>query len=141
MRISDWSSDVCSSDFQAHFATQYVDQLRQLIETGLAQPVADTGEPWVAAPCLLDDTGGLHVWHHGAELQHFDDRVVEAVPLLTEQHGSWAVEPHQNGDRQHKRGKEHEQTPCKKPVTGCRGSVAQARQRPPCRRGDALAGY
>src|SRR3546814_4927896 len=35
---------------QAHFATQYVDQLRQLIATGLAQPVADTGEPWVAAP-------------------------------------------------------------------------------------------
>src|SRR3546814_11306836 len=47
MRISDWSSDVCSSDLEAYFSnfiegTRFdVQEARQIIETGRPMPARD----------------------------------------------------------------------------------------------------
>src|SRR3546814_8899227 len=68
MRISDWSSDVCSSDLQAHLAAQDVEELRQFVKAGAAQERADAGHARIGPTGRLLGTRILHRHLHCTEL-------------------------------------------------------------------------
>ena len=62
---------------QAHAAKQHVEQLRHLVDTGLADHPADGGHPWVAlrGPFTLFFFRCLHL--HGTELVHLKRTVMQ----------------------------------------------------------------
>src|SRR6201999_345147 len=69
-----------------------VEELRQLVEAGLADEAAHTGDARIV---LGHDLGGRRIGLvviERAELVDVDALIVEAEPLLAEQHGAGAVE-------------------------------------------------
>src|SRR3546814_880512 len=70
---------------EAHLAAQHVEQLRQFVKTGVAQPMARACDSGIMPPRLLHEAARrLRCRNHRAELENFDDGVVEAIALLTE---------------------------------------------------------
>ena len=76
---------------QGHLAAQHVDQLRQLVQAGAAQPASDRGDPRVVGARLHEPRAGVVA--HGAELQQLEHIVVEALARLAEQGGTGRVQP------------------------------------------------
>src|SRR3546814_4112712 len=116
MRISDWSSDVCSSDLQpseagSHAATRYRDQARRVFEVldrhlstrdWLAAgryTIADVATyPWVGSLTGLgfdwNDYPSLHAWFErlsarpaAIRLAAFRDRILSAIPAVLHEAG------------------------------------------------------
>ncbi len=72
---------------EAHVAEQHVEQLRQLVEAGGAQPAAGRRDARVA---LFEVEAVAHrdgVGDHGAELEDAKDPAMAADPFLTEEDG------------------------------------------------------
>ena len=76
---------------QRQLAAHHVEELRQLVQAGLADEAADAGDARIALGHELGRIGVGLVDEHRAELEHVDQLVVEAVALLAEQHRALAV--------------------------------------------------
>src|SRR5580692_687877 len=94
---------------QRQIALEYdVEELRQLVEAGLADEAPNAGD---AAVVLGHDLGGERIGLivvERAELEDVDALVVEAEPLLAEQHRARAVEFDGKRDQRHHRGGEQQ---------------------------------
>ena len=68
--------------YQAHISLQYIEELRHLVNTGLAQYSADRGDSWIVLgrPALLLFLFLLHF--HSTELVHLEWPVMKPHPLL-----------------------------------------------------------
>ena len=90
-----------------HLALQDVDQLRQLIKARAAQEPSNARHSRVVALGLLNF---LAVFGngHGSELEDPEDRVVLAVPALTEEDRSRAVELDRQSDQREQRRQKRE---------------------------------
>ncbi len=96
---------------QGHVAHEHVEELRQLVEAGAAQEAADAGDARVLPGGLAHGGGVGRVAQggvHGAELEHGDRLLREAVPALAVEDRPRGVEPDGEGHHQHQRG-EHDQ--------------------------------
>ena len=82
---------------------QHVEELRQLVDRGLADEPADAGDARIVLGHELGRIGVEHVGAHRAELVDLDQLVVEAVPLLLEEHRPLAVELDGDGGGDHDR--------------------------------------
>jgi hypothetical protein len=70
---------------------QHVEQLRQLIERGVAQQRTEPGHPWIVPRRLAAGAGaGAGLLPHGAELQHAEAVAVQTDALLAEHRRTWA---------------------------------------------------
>ena len=83
---------------------EHVEELRQLVEAGLADEAADAGDARIALGHELGRIGVGLVDVHRAELEDLDQLVVEAVALLAEQHRALAVELDRQRHQRHHRG-------------------------------------
>src|SRR5690606_4059132 len=82
-------------------AEKRVEELWQFVDRRLADDAADACYPRIALRHRLA-RGGIAVFNiHRAELVDLDHLVVEAVPLLLEDHRPLAVELYGDGRRQH----------------------------------------
>ena len=85
----------------AHIRAQYIDELGQLVERQLAQPLAHAGDTRVLGDLeyragllvelfeLGEPVLGVHA--HAAELQHPEGSAVLAHSLLAEEHGAFRI--------------------------------------------------
>jgi hypothetical protein len=118
-RLDDWPR----AD-QAHLAAQYIKKLRQLIEAGLAQQAADSGDARVVAQLLglrpFSKRVGIAPQHiaqhligigdHGAELEAAEAVAVGANTAMAEQGGP-AIDAHQRSEHQEQRREQQQQDP------------------------------
>ena len=81
-----------------HLTADNVQELRQFVEAGASQERTDARDAWIVAPCQLLGVGVGLIGVHGAEFQHLNQAVVEAVALLPEQYRAPAVELDQQGN-------------------------------------------
>src|SRR3546814_20137086 len=84
MRISDWSSDVCSSDLQ-------------LIDSELADDATDIGDPGIVARRPHRPVG-FRIDRHATELDDVEGATVQANALLAVQYRPRRLPPDGQGD-------------------------------------------
>lgn len=84
-----------------HAAGEHVEQLRQLVDAGLADEATDPGDAVVVAGGLAFGVGVGPFRVHRAELEDPDQPVVVAVAFLPEQHRPLGVEPDRQGHQGH----------------------------------------
>ena len=90
----------------AHVALEDVDQLRQLVNAGGADDLADSGDAGVVlaggagAPVLL------RIHDHGAELDHHEAPAADGAALLFVEHRAAVVQPDGQGRDQQDRGQD-----------------------------------
>ena len=72
---------------ERELAFDHVQELRQLIEAGLAKEAADTGHAIIGPGHEQVGVGVAAVGVHRAELADLDQLIVEAVALLAEEDG------------------------------------------------------
>lgn len=110
---------------QAHLPQPHVDQLRQLVDVGPAQPVAERRDPVVVGQLELrtvHEVLGVQlalpvvgVMHHGAELPATERAAVQPLALVAEQHRPARRQfdehghQHQQRRNQHQAGNRHQQ--------------------------------
>ena len=70
---------------EAHFPSEHVDQLRQLVDAELPDPLPDPGGPGIVLTGP-DRSGQLGVVRHGTEFPQREDGPVLSDPLLPEEH-------------------------------------------------------
>src|ERR1700737_2838274 len=66
---------------ERHVADQDIEQLRKLMDIGMAQEVSQTGHTWIMSDDRLEIVAILH-HRHRSEFQHANGLVVVAVPCL-----------------------------------------------------------
>jgi len=98
---------------QRHLAAKDVEELRQLVEAGLAQDGAEPGSP-ADRPRLvcLAPAGSPRSQYMGAELVDVEQPVAETLAALPEQDRSVAVQTDCRGDAKQERG-ERDQGDCR----------------------------
>jgi hypothetical protein len=92
---------------QRHVAAQHVPQLRQLVQAGAAQDLADTGDAVIGGD--IPRVVAVGVDPHGAELQQLERMAVLADPDLAEQHRPWARHLDRHGQRRQHRCRQDQQ--------------------------------
>ena len=95
---------------EAHVPGEDVEQLRQFVDRGAPQELADAGHPRVVLGRLLRAIEVRQVGPHGAELVDREDPAVPPAPRLPEEHRPLGVEPdgQRHGDED-RRQHEHEE--------------------------------
>src|SRR3546814_20471653 len=83
MRISDWSSDVCSSDLQ-------------LIDSELADDATDIGDPGIVARRPHRPVG-FRIDRHATELDDVEGATVQATALLAVKYRPRPLDPDSQG--------------------------------------------
>src|SRR5438552_3492942 len=76
---------------QRHVAGQDIEQLRKLIDIGVAQEPSQTGHTWIVSGDLSEIVTLLHHGHR-SEFQHTNGLVVVAVPRLAKKHRPTGIE-------------------------------------------------
>src|SRR3546814_9796150 len=88
MRISDWSSDVCSSDLEGRIAVGLPDRISSLGQSGVRRepgpPRADQEEPASASIIYRTVCNGTRLTLHGGQLSP-----VPAGPIRVSLRGTW----------------------------------------------------
>lgn len=131
-------------------ALEYVQELRELIQGGLAQKASHTGDPWVVIEFLLASPhlellrghvplGVLvGVGHHGAELVDVDGLAAPAHPLLAEEGLPRGVGADGGAGGRHGQGQDRADAGRERDVEGPLGRPVPGAARP--RGGDAIVG-
>src|SRR5256885_1975782 len=76
---------------QRHVADQDIEQLRKLIDIGMAQEPPQTGHTWIVSGDWYEIVALLHHGHR-SEFQHANGLVVVAVPRLEKKHRPTGIE-------------------------------------------------
>src|SRR4051812_20835338 len=95
-RMRTWAHD-------RHRTVQYIEQLREFVETRPAQYAADACHPWIIGRCLNGLPLIVTVDMHCPKLVDLEHLVHEAISLLPINNGSFAVEPNGQRDQGHER--------------------------------------
>lgn len=87
---------------QTHLPFEHIDELRELVQTGLAQDATDTGHPHVIFGGLLGI--GILVGLHAPEFETVERLIVLARALLREEYGAPGFQPDQQADQRNHPG-------------------------------------
>src|SRR5579883_1663715 len=90
-RMRPWAHD-------GHLATQDIDELRQLVEAGLAQEGTDPRHARIVPARELLGIIVPRMMIHGAELEDLDELVIEPITLLLEEDRPAAAQLDESGD-------------------------------------------
>src|SRR5438309_5630888 len=97
-----------SRAYKAHLSDQDIPELRQLVEAEPAEELADPRSPRVSGGRPDRAGSRLSVGGHGPELVHDHRLLIEASPLLMDQHRAARAELHEQGDQsQDRRDRDH----------------------------------
>src|SRR3546814_2818778 len=123
MRISDWSSDVCSSDLiirhertgsdEAHLALRNIQQAWKLVEAGRAQEMPERRDPLRVRKQLAM---GIAIIGHRTELPQGETPALIATPFLCEEHTRPEIHARRSIDQREQRQHKWQQQKKKKKV-------------------------